>query len=349
MFCSKCGKDLTSVQGIFCPNCGTKIGGEEPQQKTAEIVQTAAANVSMPNTGTKKKKNPAKIIIPVAVVLLIGAGVFLFISVKIAQKINGTWINDDGDSIIQLKNGIYQLGDNDGFFERGTYTIRNNKVIFKLTHLHGDHFADIYNRFADVSEIESKWYSIDEIKTIVLNNYEMTQNHLKEAAQAAALLVSVEELDSYHTEKDTESKSYHDLKMRLVQFAKEHNVLYVYYWRQYDSENIQYIIDNDFDPKTIVGPGTIFPINDITRAALALEGKVGTTDLETYEPSWDGLLTGSAPVYDKIGNFYCIASVDMSDLIVFTYRKYVNEQHYTAFFSVSNNILTIDDTVFIRQ
>jgi len=147
-----------------------------------------------------------------------------------------------------------------------------------------------------------------------------TQNHLKAVAQAAALFVSAEELDRYHTVEDARNQSYQELKRRLEQFAKEYNVKYVSYLRQYDYDNFQYIIDNDFDPKTIVGPGDIKPIKDIARAALS--GNVTATDLGNYNESWEGLIAGFAPVYDEDGNFYCVADVDIDDSVILEQRRY---------------------------
>jgi class 3 adenylate cyclase len=163
------------------------------------------------------------------------------------------------------------------------------------------------------------------VVNIHVNHYvkmitEATQNHLKAAAQAAALYVDAEELDRYHTVDDAKNQSYRELKMRLIQFAQEYNILYVSYLRQYDQDNFQYIIDNDFDPKTIVGPGTILPIEDIARSALA--GNVTATDLGSYNESWNGLLAGFAPVYDKDGKFYCVADVDISDKVILEQHKY---------------------------
>ncbi|MDR2941544.1 MAG: hypothetical protein LBV17_03020 [Treponema sp.] len=163
------------------------------------------------------------------------------------------------------------------------------------------------------------------VVNIHVNHYvkmitESTQNHLKAVAQAAALFVSAEELDRYHTVEDSKNQSYHDLKMRLVQFAKEYNVLYVSYLRQYNQDNFQYIVDNDFNQDTVVGPGTILPIEDIARSALA--GNVTATDLGSYNESWNGLIAGFAPVYDKDGNFYCVADVDISDKVILDQRRY---------------------------
>ncbi|MCL1910884.1 MAG: adenylate/guanylate cyclase domain-containing protein [Leptospirales bacterium] len=163
------------------------------------------------------------------------------------------------------------------------------------------------------------------VVNIHVNHYvamitEATQNHLMTTAQAAAQFVNSDELDRYHTVEDAKTQSFHELKLRLVQFAKEYNVLYVYYLREYDKDNFQYIVDNDFDPATIVGPGDILPIEDIARLALA--GNVAATDLGAYNPSWDGLIAGFAPVYDKDGKFYCVAGVDISDKVIMDQRKY---------------------------
>jgi len=188
------------------------------------------------------------------------------------------------------------------------------------------------------------------VVNVHLNHYvamitESTQNHLKAAAQAAAKYVSVEELDRYHTVEDSKTQSYQDLKRRLEQFSKEYNVLYVSFLRQYDQDNFQYIVDNDFDPKTIVGPGTVKPIQDIARAALS--GNVTATDLGNYNESWEGLLAGFAPVYDSDGKFYCVADVDISDKIILDMRRYslimtilqINALTISVLFGILNSLL----------
>jgi len=185
---------------------------------------------------------------------------------------------------------------------------------------------------------------------IHLNHYvrmitESTQNHLKAAAQAAAQFVSVEELDRYHTVEDSKNQGYQELKRRLELFAKEYNVLYVSYLRQYDQDNFQYIVDNDFDPTTIVGPGDILPIEDIARSALS--GNVTATDLGNYNESWNGLIAGFAPVYDKDGKFYCVADVDISDKDIRDMHRYslimtilqINALSISVLFGILNMLL----------
>jgi class 3 adenylate cyclase len=162
------------------------------------------------------------------------------------------------------------------------------------------------------------------IVNIHVNSYvamiaESTQNHLIAAATAAAKLVSAEDLDRYHTTADTRNRQYQEIRQRLISFAKEYHVLYAYYWRAYGEGTLQYIVDNDNDPETQVGPESIYPIEETALNALA--GNIGVTDLGSYTPTWDGLITAYAPVYDKDGNFYCVAGVDISDDFIFTQRR----------------------------
>jgi class 3 adenylate cyclase len=149
---------------------------------------------------------------------------------------------------------------------------------------------------------------------------ESTQNHLRAAAMAASKYVSAEELDRYHTIEDTDIPEYQDLKNRLIQFAEEYNVLYVYYWREYGNGTGQHIVDNDTDPEEQVGPWNIFELEEVALDGLA--GNVGVTDLGTYTADeWGGLISGYAPVYDEDSNFYCVAGVDISDEPIFIQRR----------------------------
>jgi hypothetical protein len=141
---------------------------------------------------------------------------------------------------------------------------------------------------------------------------ELTQSHLAVAAQALVKLVSVEELDRYHTLEDTHTQEYVELKERLEKFSEEYNVLYAFYWRDYGNGKLQYIVDNDFDPETRVDPSSFFYLVEVVERH-ALAGIIGATDLGTYTPVWKGLITGYAPVYDDEGNVYCVAAVDISD------------------------------------
>ncbi|MDR0313179.1 MAG: adenylate/guanylate cyclase domain-containing protein [Treponema sp.] len=141
---------------------------------------------------------------------------------------------------------------------------------------------------------------------------ELTQSHLITSARALSTLISVEELDRYHTVEDTLRPEYEEIKQRLIKFAEEYNVKYAFYWRDYGNGILQYIVDNDLDPATKVDPGYFLKIEEVVERD-ALLGITGATDLGNYTPAWKGLITGFAPVYDREGNFYCVAAVDASD------------------------------------
>jgi class 3 adenylate cyclase len=148
---------------------------------------------------------------------------------------------------------------------------------------------------------------------------EANQNHLKAVAQIAAHEVPAEELDRYRAAADTKNEKYADLKHRLSQFSAQYNVKYVYYFREHGKDSFQYIIDNDFDPKTVVGPDKVLRMGAIARKAF--EGNVTATDLGAHDETWEDLLAGFAPVYDSVGNFYCVAGVDIGDKVLFDLRR----------------------------
>jgi class 3 adenylate cyclase len=53
----------------------------------------------------------------------------------------------------------------------------------------------------------------------------------------------------------------------------------------------------------------------------ALAGNIGVTDLGAYHLQWEGLLSAYAPVFDKDGNVYGVAGVDIEDTFIFTQRQ----------------------------
>ena len=172
-----------------------------------------------------------------------------------------------------------------------------------------------------------------------------TQNHLMACARALSKFTTAEVLDRYHTLEDTDNQEYLDLKQRLIEFAEENHVLYAYYWRGYTEDTLQYIIDNDTDPESQVGPWSFFPIEEVALNALA--GNVGVTDLGTYTPSWDGLITGYAPVFDKDGEFYCVAGIDMSDELIFISRR--NSRQMTILQIIALSVSVIFGLVSMLQ
>ncbi|MDR1514572.1 MAG: response regulator [Synergistaceae bacterium] len=151
------------------------------------------------------------------------------------------------------------------------------------------------------------------------NTHEAIQNHLLAAAKAAAGYVSAEELDRFHSARDADTPEYRALKERLVRFAEEYRVLYVYYWRDYGDGRIQYIADNDTDPENMYTPKIFFDIDNkedpVTAKAVphVLGGGTWVSDLGSYTAGGNGLVSATAPVYSDDGSVYCAAGVDVGD------------------------------------
>ncbi|MDR1446745.1 MAG: response regulator [Treponema sp.] len=154
-----------------------------------------------------------------------------------------------------------------------------------------------------------------------------TQNHLRASAVAASSLLDAEELDRFHAAEDMEKPEWEIARAKLAKFAEQYQVLYVYYWRDYGDGRIQYIIDNDTDPETMATPDMFYPIDDpedpVTSAAVPyiLAGNIYTSDLGIYTKSWDGLISGTAPVFNEDGTVYCAAGVDLSDETIIIQRR----------------------------
>ena len=166
---------------------------------------------------------------------------------------------------------------------------------------------------------------ISELVNHQMNNYkttvtEVTGRHLASAVLALSQLVSAEELDLFNTIEDMQRPEYEETRKRLIQFGEDHNVFYAYYWREYGNGGLQYIIDNDTDPKTQVGPGDF---NDISQDAEreALAGNISVADLGSYSPGWEKFISAYAPVYDREGKIYAVAGVDISDDFILLQRQ----------------------------
>ena len=168
-------------------------------------------------------------------------------------------------------------------------------------------------------------------------------NHLLAAARAASVFLTVEDLDMFHTAVDMERPEWDIVKNRLREFAKEYRVLYVYYWRDYGDGRIQYIIDND-DEEDMATPEMFFDLSEDPLTAEAvpiiLDGKVWTSDLGAYTASWNNLISGIAPVFNRDGTVYCAAGVDLSDETIITQRNNVRKLRIVLFCSLFLSVLS---------
>jgi signal transduction histidine kinase/CheY-like chemotaxis protein len=151
------------------------------------------------------------------------------------------------------------------------------------------------------------------------SDYNIRQR-LLETAKRLSAQTSAEDLDAFRVATDMELPEYKALRLKLFEFAKDAEVLYVYFLRE-ENGKMQFIVDNDFDEKTRVGLDTPPEPKEWAPNYLpALEGKVGVSPLGMYNPGWEGLLTSYAPVYDQEGKVAAILGVDINDEIVVSSR-----------------------------
>jgi len=147
---------------------------------------------------------------------------------------------------------------------------------------------------------------------------------LCEISRRLASLVTAQELARYNTAEDMKRPDYQALRQKLLNFAEESGVLYVYYMRVEDGQ-FQYIIDNDFDEATRVGLDTpAEPITELPLLSKALDGSVVVSTLGEYATGWEGLLSAYAPVYDLKNRLVAYAGADIHDESIRKSRKMVH-------------------------
>jgi class 3 adenylate cyclase len=185
-----------------------------------------------------------------------------------------------------------------------------------------------------------------------------TQEYLLAAANALSDYITIEELDQYHTVEDILDseglKDYHSqgdeltgeeefvpeykaLKDQLVTFAERYQVLYAYFWRPYQGDQIQYIADNDYT-EDICTPAIRYPLEDLSKEII--KNRVPTaTPFDKYTIDWEGVITGLAPMFDKDGNLYCVAGVDISDERLLSQRDATRQRYILQVIAITATIL----------
>jgi signal transduction histidine kinase len=134
------------------------------------------------------------------------------------------------------------------------------------------------------------------------------------AAATASQIANGETLEHIREAGDTNDSTYLELKAKLVQFAEDYNITYVYYCYS-DTENFEtsfYLIDNlqdeesdDFNPQRWDSEKEEFE---------AHIGYVSARPLGEYTEGFSGLLTAWAPIWNNDGTLSeFVVGVDISD------------------------------------
>jgi signal transduction histidine kinase len=143
------------------------------------------------------------------------------------------------------------------------------------------------------------------------------------AANAASSLVAAEDLEKIQTSEDLKTPFALDLKQRLITFAQENEVLFVYFVRPGANGQNYYIIDNDTDPEATVHPELEF-IDD-SASVQAFQGVTATTQFGEFDNAsylvdlkivvnlddTEFFLSSYAPIFDEHGEVYAIVGVDI--------------------------------------
>ena len=148
---------------------------------------------------------------------------------------------------------------------------------------------------------------------VYMNEYthmlqESVSDRLIQTAKSLSDLVPKEELDKLTKEGDEESETYAEIREKLFDFAEYNDLVFAYYMRMVGDE-YTYIIDNDEEEP--VGVGEVTDPDDYVM--YAFEGEAVSTVMGIYAGVWEGLMTAYAPVYDKNGELFAVAGVDISD------------------------------------
>ena len=130
------------------------------------------------------------------------------------------------------------------------------------------------------------------------------------SARHAARLMDESELAALQKPEDMGTELWAAKRAQLMAFAKEYNVLFVYFLR-YQGDELQYIIDNDDNPETMVT--LAMPTEPDGYVGRAFEGKTVATEMGKYAGIWDGLMSAYSPVYNSAGEIIAVACVDISD------------------------------------
>ncbi|MDR1309125.1 MAG: response regulator [Deltaproteobacteria bacterium] len=133
---------------------------------------------------------------------------------------------------------------------------------------------------------------------------------LKMSAIHAARLMDESDFAALRDPEDMGTELWAAKRAALMAFAEEYNVQFVYYVR-YVGDQLQYVIDNDLDPETMVTLGQATEPDGFVH--LAFEGQVVATEMGEYAGIWDGLMSAYCPVFGSQGQVLAVAGVDITD------------------------------------
>jgi signal transduction histidine kinase/ActR/RegA family two-component response regulator len=140
-------------------------------------------------------------------------------------------------------------------------------------------------------------------------------DRLMQTAGRATSLLTEEDLAALKGPEDMNGELFQRKRQEFIEFAEDNSVKFVYFLR-YIGDQLQFVIDNDLDPETMVSLGQVTDPDSYVYAAFA--GRRTATDMGTYAGVWDGLMSAYAPVFGANGQVVAVACVDISDEAMIT-------------------------------
>ncbi|GHV26901.1 hypothetical protein AGMMS4952_07720 [Spirochaetia bacterium] len=163
---------------------------------------------------------------------------------------------------------------------------------------------------------------------------ENIEERLKATGRDAARLITPEELAELTVPSDMEKPLFAVVRQRLIRYAEEAGVKFVYFYRITEDGLIQPIVDND-ETEAAYNLGT--PALAWEPMALRAFEEADTVITELGDPSLGvgGLLSAFSPVFDAQGRVAAVAGVDIPDGLLLKIRNHTIALSVIVFLSLA--------------
>lgn len=133
-----------------------------------------------------------------------------------------------------------------------------------------------------------------------------TQEHVKNLASAASVLIDGDLHQMVSEQNETQSSEYQDMLHSLRTFQKKANISYIYTLEQVDTSTSQFILDADEEE-----PADFKEKYEILEAMNIAFSGIPSADEELNTDDWGTFISGYAPIENKQGETVAIIGLDI--------------------------------------
>jgi len=144
-------------------------------------------------------------------------------------------------------------------------------------------------------------------------------------------------IEEFIEPEDMKKTIYINLMHELSSYAKENDLMFIYFMRLVDGQ-IQYIIDSDENPETHYGLDHYEEPYSVVMKAF--NGEPAYNKIGEYIEGWEGILTAYLPVFDERENVVAVIGVDISDEEIVQRKNLSKFLTYLSFVEVGVLVLT---------